>query len=126
MNGLLAVMMGGAVGSLARYLVASAVGRFTHGAFPWGTLAVNIIGGFIMGVFVEMMALRWSVPQEIRLLLTTGLMGGFTTFSAFSLESASMIERGDWGLAGIYAVSSVVGSIAALFAALALVRSLAA
>jgi CrcB protein len=125
MNGLLAVMMGGAAGSLARYLVASAIGRVTHGAFPWGTLAVNLIGGFIMGVLVEMMALKWSVGREIRLLLTTGLMGGFTTFSAFSLESASMIERGDWGLAGVYAAASVAGSIAALFAALFLVRTLA-
>jgi CrcB protein len=126
MQGLLAVMVGGALGSLARYLVASGVGRFTHGPFPWGTLAVNIIGGFVMGVLVEVMALKLSVSQEIRLFLTTGLMGGFTTFSAFSLESASMIERGDWSLAGLYAVSSVVGSILALFAALFLIRNLVA
>lgn len=79
-----------------------------------------------MGVFVEVMALKLSVSQEIRLFLTTGLMGGFTTFSAFSLESASMIERGDWSLAALYAVSSVVGSILALFAALFLIRNLIA
>jgi CrcB protein len=121
--GLVFVFVGGGVGALARYAMASAIGRFTHDGFPWGTLAVNILGGFVMGVLVELMALKWSVSQEIRLLLTTGLLGGFTTFSAFSLETAGMIERGDWSTAALYVAASVAGSVAALFAALALIRT---
>ena len=126
MNAFLFIFIGGGLGSLARYALASAVGQITGPGFPWGTLAVNILGGFVMGMLVEMMALKWSVPQEIRLFLTTGLMGGFTTFSAFSLECASMIERGDWGMAGAYVFSSVIGSILALFAALFLIRNVVA
>lgn len=122
----LAIFIGGGLGSLGRYLLASAIGRYTHDGFPWGTLGVNILGGLMMGVLVEFMALRWSVTPEIRLFLTTGLLGGFTTFSAFSLETASMIERGDWTPAILYVLASVIVSILALFAGLALVRGLAA
>jgi CrcB protein len=120
------IFLGGGLGSVGRYLIASAVGRMIGPGFPWGTLAVNILGGFVMGALVEVMALRWSVSQEVRLFLTTGILGGFTTFSAFTLEAGGMIERGDFTSAALYALGSVIGSLLALFAGLALVRGIIA
>ena len=122
MNSLLLVMAGGAVGSGARYLT----GRWALAAwgpgFPWGTLIVNLLGGFLMGALVGGLA-RLSVPGENwRLLLAVGVLGGFTTFSAFSLDSVVMLERGDVALAFIYILASVIGSIIALFAGLSLSR----
>lgn len=122
--GLIYIFVGGGMGAVARFLMAGAIGRMTRGPFPWGTLAVNVIGGFMMGALVELMALKFSVSQDMRLFLTTGLLGGFTTFSAFSLEASSMIERGDYGLAGLYVLASVLGSVAALFGGLAFARAL--
>ena len=116
------VMLGGAVGAGARHLT----GRTTLAAFgpgfPYGTLAVNLIGGFAMGLLVGTLA-RMAVPGENwRLLLGVGVLGGYTTFSAFSLDVVTMIQRGDLGIALFYALLSVVGSIVALFAGLSLVR----
>lgn len=123
MNFLL-VMMGGAVGSAGRY----AVGRLTFGTlgpnYPWGTLVVNLTGGFLMGLFAGMLA-RSSGGEHSRLLIGVGVLGGFTTFSAFSLDAALMVERGQWGLAITYALVSVIGSVIALFAGLYLVRAVA-
>jgi CrcB protein len=123
MNFLL-VMIGGALGSAARYLV----GKLTLGWFgphyPWGTLAVNLIGGFLMGLLAGMLA-RSGGSEHTRLLIGVGVLGGFTTFSAFSLDTALMIERGDWGVAITYALVSVIGSVIALFAGLYLVRAMA-
>lgn len=123
MNFLL-VMVGGAIGSVGRY----AVGKTTLGAFgadyPWGTLAVNLIGGFLMGLLVGVLA-RTGGSEHSRLLIGVGVLGGFTTFSAFSLDAVTMIERGQWGIAVTYALVSVVGSVLALFAGLYLVRALA-
>ena len=123
MNFLL-VLIGGAVGSVARY----GVGRLTLGAFgpnyPWGTLAVNLIGGFLMGVLVGTLA-RAGGSENTRLLLGVGVLGGFTTFSAFSLDAVSMIEGGQWGAAIVYALASVIGSVVALFAGLYLIRAVA-
>ena len=123
MNFLL-VLVGGAVGSVARY----GVGRLTLSAFgpnyPWGTLAVNLIGGFLMGVLVGTLA-RTSGSENTRLLLGVGVLGGFTTFSAFSLDAVSMIEGGQWGAAIVYALASVIGSVVALFAGLYLIRAVA-
>jgi CrcB protein len=120
------VAAGGAIGSVGRYVVAGQVMRILGPSFPWGTLAVNVIGGLVMGLLVELMALAWSPSPGVRAFLTVGLLGGFTTFSAFSLEAATLIERGSWGAALGYALASVVLSIAALFAGLAIVRTLAA
>jgi CrcB protein len=123
MNFLL-VMVGGAVGSAGRY----AVGKATLGAFgpdyPWGTLAVNLIGGFLMGLLAGMLA-RTGGSEHSRLLIGVGVLGGFTTFSAFSLDTVTMIERGQWGVAVAYALVSVVGSVIALFGGLYLVRAVA-
>ena len=119
----LSVMGGGALGALGRYLMAGAITRLAGPGFPLGTLIVNILGGFAIGALVEVMALRWSVAPETRLFLITGILGGFTTFSAFTLELGGMIERGDIATAGLYALASVLGSLGAFFAALALFRS---
>jgi CrcB protein len=120
----LAVALGGALGSVGRYLLAGSVMRLVGGSFPWGTLAVNVIGGLVMGALVETMALVWSPHPAVRAFLTVGALGGFTTFSAFSLEVATMIERGDWTPALGYVLASVLASVGALFAGLWLVRVL--
>jgi fluoride exporter len=105
---LLLVMLGGAVGAGARHLVGRLTLALLGPGYPWGTLAVNLIGGLAMG-----------------LLLGVGLLGGFTTFSAFSLDIVTMIERGQAAAAIGYALVSVIGSVLALFAGLQLVRALA-
>ena len=120
---MLAVAAGGAIGSVARYLVGVGSTRLFGFAFPWGTLIINIAGSFLIGVFVELFALRWDLPQTARVFLTVGICGGFTTFSTFSLDSYVLMERGDWWLAAAYIVGSVVLSIGALFAGLHLIRA---
>jgi len=90
--------------------------------FPWGTLAVNVVGGLIMGLLVEFMAQSWSVSPPVRAFLTVGVLGGFTTFSAFSLESILMLERGDLAPGLAYIVSSVVLSVGAVWCGLRLAR----
>ena len=123
---LAAVAGGGAMGSLARYLTMSLVGRLVSGGFPWGTLLVNIAGSFLMGMVVELVALRYSVSQETRAFFAVGILGGFTTFSSFSLDAALLIERGHLGTAFVYVAGSVIAGLAALFTALYLVRQIVA
>lgn len=126
MNSIFAVAIGGAVGASGRYLFNLQMMRLLGTNFPWGTFGVNIIGSFIMGVMAEGLALRFNVSAEMRSFLMTGVLGGFTTFSAFSLDASNMIERNDFGLAGLYVAASVVGSIAALFLGLYAVRTVLA
>jgi len=90
--------------------------------FPWGTLAVNILGSFILGTLIEAMALVWSPGQEVRALLTVGMLGAFTTFSTFSLETILLIERGHTAAAMGYIASSLLLSVGALFLGLRLAR----
>lgn len=120
---ILAVGAGGAIGAIARHFVAGSVMRVLGAGFPYGTLAVNILGAFVMGALVEAFALRLSLSQTAQAFLTVGVLGGFTTFSAFSLEVALLIERHEWGPAFIYATASVILSVLALFAGLATVRA---
>jgi len=122
MNTVLAVAIGGAVGSVARYLAMSAIGKALFSSFPWGTFAVNVLGSFIMGVLVECFALKWSAGLATRALLTTGFLGGFTTFSTFSLDAAVLIERGELAAAAAYVVGSVVAGLIGLFLGLHVVR----
>jgi CrcB protein len=112
----LAVAIGGGIGALARWWMAAWVTRLLGAGFPWGTLAVNVLGGFLMGAIVQAATHVWPSSAPVRLFLTTGLMGGFTTFSAFSLEMAGMLERGETAAAAGYAVVSVVACVAALTA----------
>ena len=121
---LLAVAAGGAAGAVGRYLVMSGVGHLFGSGFPLGTIVVNVLGSFALGVLVELSALAWSPAPELRALLVVGVLGAFTTFSTFSMDAVLLFERGNLGLAALYIVSSVVLSIAAFFAALLLLRSL--
>lgn len=123
---ILAVGAGGAIGAVARYLLSSAVMRWSGGTFPYGTLAVNVIGCFVMGLVVGLIALRLSLPQAAQLFLTAGLLGGFTTFSAFSLDAVVLYERHAYGQAAGYVLASVILSVGALVAGLAATRMVAA
>ena len=120
----LAVAAGGAVGAMGRFAVGGLALRIMGPGYPWGTLAVNVLGGFLIGVLTVVIAQRISVPHIWQAGLVTGLLGGFTTFSAFSLEAALMIERSEWTSALIYALASVVLCVAAVFAGLFVARSL--
>ena len=116
------VALGGALGASARYLTSVATMRLVGPGFPWATLAVNIIGSFLMGVTVTLLS-HFSATRLAPLLMT-GMLGGFTTFSAFSLDAVTLWERGDSGPALAYVLVSVVLSIGALLAGLTLTRSL--
>ncbi|MBV8798383.1 MAG: fluoride efflux transporter CrcB [Alphaproteobacteria bacterium] len=118
---LIAVALGGAAGSLARYAVASSIQQPSM-EFPWGIFVVNVSGGFLMGIIVELSALKLSISPEMRAFLTVGVLGGYTTFSTFSLDSALLIERGAYASAAAYVAGSAVLSILALFAGLWIVR----
>lgn len=114
---------GGALGSSARYLVNVGAGRLFGMGFPWGTLIVNIVGCFIMGLLVGLGATRLTITDEARVFMMTGILGGFTTFSAFSADFALLIERKNFGLAALYLTGSVALSLFAVFAGLYLIRS---
>jgi CrcB protein len=123
MNNLVLVIFGGGAGAAARYAVGSLAGRWLGAAWPYGTLICNLVGGLAMGVLVATLAQRGGEDQERwRLLLGVGVLGGFTTFSAFSLETALMIEKSKYGQALGYATASVVLSVVALFLGLYLTR----
>ena len=123
---LLLVAIGGGTGAMLRYLVGRwALAAFGPG-FPVGTLAVNLLGGLVMGLVVGMLARVNEGGEHLRLLLGVGVLGGFTTFSAFSLEMVNMVTRNEIGLAVAYATASVLGSMAALFIGLWIVRGLGA
>jgi len=120
----LLVAIGGAIGSLLRYYVGLGSLRLMGPGFPWGTLIVNVVGCFIIGVFAEMIMRRFNASVELRLLLITGFLGGFTTFSAFSLDAITLFERGDVFAGGIYIAASVGLSMVAVMAGLGLMRVL--
>jgi fluoride exporter len=119
----LLVALGGAIGSALRYLVSLAAAWLFGVGFPWGTLAVNIAGSLAMGLVIGLAASKFQLTNELRVFVATGVLGGFTTFSAFSLDFALLFERRDYGLAGLYLAGSVGLSILALFAGLYLVRA---
>ncbi|MFV2092480.1 MAG: fluoride efflux transporter CrcB [Hyphomicrobiales bacterium] len=122
MNHILVVALGGAVGAAGRHLVGMSALRLFGTNFPWGTLTVNFVGSFLMGVLIETLALKGNVGQEVRLFLATGVLGGFTTFSAFSLDAVLLFDRKGAGLAALYVGASVMLSVLALFAGLKLMR----
>ena len=120
------VAIGGAIGCSARYWVNIWSARLLGSEFPWHTFIVNVVGCFAMGVLVELMALKLNVGNDARAFLTTGILGGFTTFSAYSLDFAVLVERKSYGAAAAYGAGSVALSLIAVFAGLSLVRTLAA
>ena len=117
-------MAGGAIGAGFRYVASTAALRAFGIQFPWGTLSINIVGGFFMGVLVASLSRFGAGGEPWRLFLGVGFLGGFTTFSAFSLETWAMIERGQALPAIGYIAASVIGSVAALALGLTLVRTL--
>ena len=119
------VALGGGIGAGLRHGVNLAAARYLGAQFPWGTMTVNVAGSFLIGVLAAWFAFRGerASTQSLRLFLTTGILGGFTTFSAFSLDFAQLSLRGDMLLAAGYVVASVVLSLLAIFAGLRLVRS---
>jgi len=123
MSNLIYVALGGATGAVARYLLGMQALRNLGAHWPYGTFAANVLGGFLMGVLAGYLAHRGGADQERwRLLIGVGLLGGFTTFSAFSLEAALMIEKRAYGQAFTYATASVLLSVGALFAGLLIAR----
>ncbi len=121
MNSLIPVMIGGALGAGARHLVGATMLARLGPGFPWWTLTVNIVGGLLMGLLVGILV-KTGGSEQLRLLLGVGVLGGFTTFSAFSLESWQMIEGGQMTVAIGYAGASVIGSVVALGLGLWLTR----
>jgi CrcB protein len=124
MKSYLLVFVGGGIGASLRHAVNMVSARGLGTAFPWGTFIINISGSLVMGLIAGYLAFKGGASQPWRLFLMTGILGGYTTFSAFSLDTALLYERGEIGLALLYVLGSVVLSIAGLFAGLALVRHL--
>ena len=122
--GFLIVFIGGGIGAALRHGFNLAFARLFGMAFPHATLFENVSGSIVMGVIVALFAFRSGIPHHWQLFLTTGILGGYTTFSTFSLDVAVLYERGEIGLAALYVVLSVALSIGGLFGGLALVRSL--
>src|SRR5262245_20778256 len=110
-----AIPGGGALGALTRHFVNNGLGVPTPVPFPWGILAINVIGSFLMGILVGLFAGSWNPSQDMRLFLTTGFLGGFTTFSAFSADAMALWQRGDMPGAALYVTASVVLSLVAVF-----------
>lgn len=118
------VAIGGAFGAVCRYLLGGWIGSPGGGLFPWATLIVNVVGSFVMGALAAWLSKALPAHQaELRALLAVGVLGGFTTFSAFSLETALLAEKGQWVLAAGYVIASVLLCVAALLGGLAMVRA---
>jgi fluoride exporter len=125
MKNYLLVFLGGGLGSSLRHTINVVCARYLGTAFPYHTFIINITGSTVMGLIAGYLAFKGDAAQSCRLFLMTGILGGYTTFSAFSLDAGLLYERGEIGLALLYVLGSVVLSIAGLFAGLALVRQLA-
>ncbi len=121
-NILLSVAVGGAFGAVGRYLVMSSIGSLLGTGFPYATLLINIIGSFILGAIIEVMALSWFPSLEIRAFIIVGVLGSFTTFSTFSFDIVALLENGEFLATIIYVSVSVITSVVGLFAGMHLLR----
>ena len=119
----LLIFLGGGIGSVLRHAVNQTSAALLGVHFPWGTLLVNLIGSLAMGLVAGWFAFRGEGGQMVRLFLTTGVLGGFTTFSAFSLDAALLFERGQTTAAGFYVAGSVAAAILGVFAGIAIMRN---
>ena len=124
MKAILVVGAGGALGAMVRYLIFILATRLFGLNFPYGTIIVNVAGSLILGVLIEALALRWDVTAELRLFMVVGFLGAFTTFSAFSMDTAVLYERGRLDLCALYVSVSVVLSVGALFFGMAASRGM--
>lgn len=122
MTRFLLVCAGGAAGSGARYLVGVGLARWLGPAFPWGTLAVNVAGSFLISLVMDLSVHYGAIPLELRYLLAAGVLGGFTTYSSFNYEVLAWLQRGQWGQAAGYLLATVVGCLAAGMAGMAAAR----
>ena len=125
MTMVLSIAAGGAIGSVLRHFAGIGAAAWLGTAFPYGTLFVNVVGSFVMGVLVALFAHMGNPSQEMRAFLTVGVLGGFTTFSSFSLDVATLYERGQVLSTGLYIALSLVLSLAGIFAGMFIVRSFA-
>jgi CrcB protein len=125
MSKLLLVCAGGALGSGARYLVGTWAGQAFGPGFPWGTLAVNLVGSFLIGAIMVLGLETGALSTEMRIFLAVGVMGGFTTYSSFNHETLALAQRGQWGLAAAYVGVTVLGGWVAGLAGLLLARAAA-
>lgn len=121
---LLAVAAGGALGSMGRYVVGVLMARLLGAGFPWGTLTVNIVGSFVMGLLIEAAALRGVLSAEARAFVFVGVLGGFTTFSSFSLDVVTLVQRDEVWAAGAYLAATVVVGVFALVLGLFVARQM--
>jgi CrcB protein len=121
--GFLIVFLGGGIGAALRHGVNLASARMFGLAFPYATLIENVTGSLVMGLLAAYFVAKAGVPQHWRLFMTTGILGGYTTFSAFSLDTALLYERGEIGLALLYVVLSVALAVGGLFAGFAIIRN---
>ncbi len=124
MKNIILVALGGGLGASARYICGRVFFHVLGGGYPWGTLFVNVFGGLLIGVLIGFMAFKISGGEALRLFLAVGFLGGFTTFSAFSVEVAKMLETRELLQAGIYTSASVILSVAAVFTGLLIARKL--
>ena len=115
MQMIIAIGLGGALGAISRHFATRWISNILGSGFPYGTMSVNVIGSVLMGMLVTLLANKFAISQELRGFVAVGLLGGFTTFSAFSLETALLIERNTWGLAALYITGSVILSVGGLF-----------
>lgn len=117
-----AVAIGAGLGGVSRYLLASAIQQRVGSTFPWGTLVVNVSGSLLLGFLIRYALATPSIGVEMRALLTTGFCGGYTTFSTYSYETATLLEDGQYGRAGVYAAASVLVALVGTIAGFALAR----
>jgi fluoride exporter len=122
------IAVGGALGSMARYWFTGVAARLFGETFPWGTLLINIVGSLVIGFFATLTGpgARYAVDPNIRLFVAVGICGGFTTFSAFSLQTMVLMQEGEWLAAGAYIVASVVVCLVAVWAGYALAQQMTA
>ena len=123
-HAILAVAAGGALGAVARFLVSSGAGYLFGYGFPFGTLIVNVLGSFGLGVLIQITALAWSPSAEVRAFVVVGVLGGFTTFSTFSLDAVTLWTRGDLVPAVMYMVGSVLFGITGFLTGMFLTKAL--
>lgn len=122
MSTVLAVAAGGALGAVARYFMVAGVGLWLGAGFPYGTMAVNVLGSIVFGALVEVIVQGWQVGGDFRAFMLVGILGSFTTFSAFSLDAVTLFQRGDTVSAALYVLGSVVLALAGFVAGLVVVK----
>lgn len=120
----IAVVVGGALGAAARYLIMIGIGHWFGHGFPFATVVINIIGAFLLGSFVQISALFWSTSPELRIFITVGILGSFTTFSAFALDVYMLWGRGETIEATAYVAISIIFGIVAFFTGVSVFRTL--